>query len=181
MENKEITISDKTFKPFISEQEIQQAIKKIANSIYAKYKNETPIFIGVLKGVIMFFSDLLKQYPGSCEIAFLQMQSYEGTSSTGSVKKLMDIPNEMIAGRHIIIVEDIIDSGNTLEALYEMVQSKPIASVSITTLLFKPNAYKKDLNIDYIGLSIPNEFIVGYGLDYDGLGRNIPSIYQIKE
>lgn len=93
----------------------------------------------------------------------------------------MEVPDELVKDRHIIIMEDIVDTGNTLEALYDMMQSKPIASVSIATLLFKPNAYKKDLKIDYIGLSIPDKFVVGYGLDYDGLGRNIPEIYQLKE
>lgn len=177
----EIKIHDKYFVPYLSEEEIQQAISKLANSIHQKFKNETPLFVGVLNGVVMFFSDMLKHYPGNCEIAFIQMQSYQGTSSTGQVKKLMDIPSEMVTNRHIIIMEDIVDTGNTLEALYAMMQSKPIASVSIASLLFKPDAYKKDLDIDYIGLSIPNKFVVGYGLDYDGLGRNISSVYQIKE
>lgn len=178
----EIKILDKVFVPFISDEEIQQAIHKLANSIHQKFKGETPIFVGVLNGVVMFFSDMLKHYPGDCEIAFIQMQSYYGgTSSTGKVKKLMDIPEEMVKDRHIIIMEDIVDTGNTLESLYEMMESKPTASVTIATLLYKPDAYKKDLNIDFIGMSIPDKFVVGYGLDYQGLGRNISSIYQIKE
>ncbi|MCK0201728.1 hypoxanthine phosphoribosyltransferase [Ornithobacterium rhinotracheale] len=178
---KSITILDKTFVPFLSDEEIQNAIENVAQDIYKKFKDETPLFVGVLNGVVMFFSDMLKHYPGNCEISFIQMKSYQGTSSTGQVKKLMEVPDELVKDRHIIIMEDIVDTGNTLEALYDMMQSKPIASVSIATLLFKPNAYKKDLKIDYIGLSIPDKFVVGYGLDYDGLGRNIPEIYQLKE
>ncbi|MRJ10173.1 hypoxanthine phosphoribosyltransferase [Ornithobacterium rhinotracheale] len=178
---KSITILDKTFVPFLTEEEIQSAIKDMAQKIYQKFSNETPLFVGVLNGVVMFFSDMLKHYPGDCEISFIQMKSYEGTSSTGQVKRLMDLSDDLVKNRHIIIMEDIIDTGNTLETLYEMMQSKPVASVSIATLLFKPNAYKKDLKIDYIGLSIPDKFVVGYGLDYDGLGRNIPEIYQLKE
>lgn len=180
MENS-ITILDKTFVPFLTDKEIQNAIENMAQEIYKKFKDETPLFVGVLNGVVMFFSDMLKHYPGNCEISFIQMKSYQGTSSTGKVKKLMEIPDELVENRHIIIIEDIIDTGNTLEALYEMMQSKPVASVSIATLLFKPNAYKKNLKINYIGLSIPDKFVVGYGLDYDGLGRNIPAIYQLKE
>ncbi|MBV7441296.1 hypoxanthine phosphoribosyltransferase [Weeksellaceae bacterium TAE3-ERU29] len=175
-----ITVLDKEFVPFLSEEEIQQGVQKVADAIYEDFKNEIPIFIGVLNGVVIFFSDLLKAYSGDCEIAFMQMKSYQGTSSTGEVKNLMDIPAEMVKDRHIILVEDIVDTGNTLQLLHEMMKSKPIASVKTATLLFKPEAYKKDLKIDYIGLSIPNKFVVGYGLDYDGIGRNIPAIYQLK-
>lgn len=175
-----ITVLDKEFVPFLSEEEIQQGVQKVADAIYGDFKNEIPIFIGVLNGVVVFFSDLLKAYPGDCEIAFMQMKSYQGTSSTGQVKNLMDIPVEMVKDRHIILIEDIVDTGNTLQLLHEMMESKPVASVKTATLLFKPEAYKKDLKIDYIGLSIPNKFVVGYGLDYDGIGRNISSIYQLK-
>ncbi len=176
---KEIKIHDKTFIPYLTYEELEHAIKRLANSIYEKHQNEVPIFVGVLNGVVMFMSDFLKHYPGECEISFLQMQSYAGTTSTGEVKNLMDIPMD-ITDRHIVIMEDIVDTGNTLEALYDLVGTKQVASVSIATLLFKPDAYKKDLNIDYIGMNIPDKFVVGYGLDYDGLGRNLPDIYQIK-
>lgn len=175
----EITIHDKTFVPYITFEELEHAIKMMANSIYMQYKEETPVFVGVLNGVVMFMSDFLKQYKGSCEISFLQMQSYSGTRSTGKVKTLMDIPMNL-TGRHVIIMEDIVDTGNTLEALYDLVKTKPVKSVKIATLLYKPEAYHKDLNIDYIGMSIPDKFVVGYGLDFDGLGRNLPDIYQIK-
>ena len=176
----EITIHDKTFVPYITFEELEHAIKMMANTIYKEYKNETPVFVGVLNGVVMFMSDFLKQYKGSCEISFLQMQSYEGTKSSGKVKTLMEIPMD-VTDRHIIIMEDIVDTGNTLEALYDMIKTKPVKSVKIATLLYKPDAYDKDLDIDFIGMSIPDKFVVGYGLDYDCLGRNLPDIYQIKE
>lgn len=175
----EIQIHDKTFVPYITFEELEHAIKMMANTIHQEYKNETPIFVGVLNGVVMFMSDFLKQYKGNCEISFLQMQSYDGMHSTGKVKTLMDIPMDL-TNRHVIIMEDIVDTGNTLEALYDLINKKPVKSVKIATLLYKPDAYKKDLDINFIGMSIPDKFVVGYGLDYDSLGRNLPDIYQIK-
>lgn len=176
----EIRIHDKVFIPYITFEEIEHAIKRMANTIYEQHKNEVPVFIGVLNGVVMFMSDFLKQYPGQCEISFLKMVSYEGTCSTGEVKLHMDIPMDL-TGRHVIILEDIIDTGNTLEALHEILRTKNAKSIKIATLLYKPEAYKKELNIDLIALTIPDKFVVGYGLDYDGLGRNLPDIYQIKQ
>lgn len=175
----EIKIHDKVFIPYITFEEIEHAIKRMANTIYEQHKNDVPVFIGVLNGVVMFMSDFLKQYPGECEISFLKMASYEGTSSTGEVKLHMDIPMDL-TDRHIVILEDIVDTGNTLEALHKILSTKNARSIKIATLLYKPEAYKKDLNIDLIALTIPDKFVVGYGLDYDGLGRNLPDIYQIK-
>lgn len=175
----EIKIHGDTFIPYITFEELEHGIRIMANTIYQEYKHEVPIFVGVLNGVVMFMSDFLKHYKGSCEISFLQMKSYEGQESTGKVRTLMEIPMDL-TGRHVIIMEDIIDTGNTLETLFQMIHKKSVKSVKIATLLYKPDAYKKDLNIDYIGMSIPNKFVVGYGLDYDGLGRNLPDIYQIK-
>lgn len=176
----EIIIHDKTFIPYISFEEIEHAIKRMANTLYRDYENEVPIFVGVLNGVVMFMSDFLKKYPGECEISFLQMSSYQGTQSTGMVKTLSDIPKDL-TDRHVVILEDIIDTGNTLEELYKLINTKPVKSVKIATLFFKPEAYHKDLNIDSIGMTIPDKFVVGYGLDYDGLGRNLPDLYQIKQ
>lgn len=175
----EIKIHGKTFIPYITFEEIEHAIKRMAHAVYEEHKDEVPVFIGVLNGVVMFMSDFLKQYPGECEITFLKMASYEGTSSTGEVKLQMDIPMD-VSNRHVIILEDIIDTGNTLEALHKLLSAKKVKSIKVATLLFKPDAYKKDLPIDLIALSIPDKFVVGYGLDYDGLGRNLPDIYQIK-
>lgn len=175
----EIKIHGKTFIPYITFEEIEHAIKRMAHAVYEEHKDEVPVFIGVLNGVVMFMSDFLKQYPGECEITFLKMASYEGTSSTGEVKLQMDIPMD-VSNRHVIILEDIIDTGNTLESLHKLLSVKNVKSIKVATLLFKPDAYKKDLPIDLIALSIPDKFVVGYGLDYDGLGRNLPDIYQIK-
>lgn len=176
---KEITILDKVFVPYITFEEIEHAIKKLANTLHEQYKNEIPVFVGVLNGVVMFMSDFLKHYPGDCEISFLKLKSYEGVHSSGEVKIEMDIPMDL-SGRHVVILEDIVDTGNTLEVLYDILNKKNARSIKIATLLFKPDSYKKDLPIDMIALSIPDKFVVGYGLDYDGLGRNLPDIYQIK-
>lgn len=176
----EIKILDKTFVPFIAEEEIKHAIKRMANTLYEEYKDETPVFVGVLSGVIIFFSEFLKNYKGRCEIAFLQLSSYKGTESTGEISTKLNITGDL-TGRHVVILEDIIDTGNTLEALYKMLETKPAKSIKVATLFFKPDVFKKDLNIDLIGMNIPNKFVVGYGLDYDGLGRNYPDLYQLKE
>lgn len=174
-----ITLHDKTFVPFISENEINQAIKKLADAVYSDYKNETPIFLGVLNGAFMFMGDLMKNYQGLCEVSFVKLASYHGTSTTGTMKDLIGL-NESLENRHVIIVEDIVDTGNTLEYLFEILKNKNTLSVKTATLFFKPEAYKKKLKLDYTGIEIPNKFIVGYGLDYDGLGRNLPEIYQLK-
>jgi len=175
-----ITLHDKTFVPFISEKEINQAIKKLAIKISADYKNETPLFLGVLNGAFMFLGELLKSYKGECEVSFVKLASYEGTTTTGKMKNLIGL-NESIENKHIIVVEDIVDTGHTLEYLMEYLNKMKPKSIKTATLFFKPEAYKKNINIDYIGIEIPNKFIVGYGLDYDGLGRNLPEVYQLKQ
>lgn len=177
----EIKILDKTFTPFITSEEIDHAIQRMSNTLYEEYKDETPVFIGVLNGVIMFFSDLLRHYKGNCEIGFLQLSSYHGgTKSSGKVNLITDIGIN-ITNRHVIILEDIVDTGNTLEYLYKLLETKPVKSIKIATLFFKPEEYKKDLNIDLIGMNIPSKFVVGYGLDYEGLGRNLEGLYQLQE
>lgn len=177
----DIKIHDKVFTPYITHEEIQECVKDVAHRIYEDYKDETPVFIGVLNGVFMFFSDLLKHYPGKCEVAFLQMSSYAGTQSTGIVQKTMELTKD-IKGRPIILVEDIVDTGHTLLALFEYFKNTQYpASVRIASLFLKPEAYRQDYQIDYIGKEIPNKFIVGYGLDYDELGRNLKDLYQIKD
>lgn len=176
----EIKILDKTFVPFIASEEIEHSIKRMANTLYEEYKDEVPIFVGVLNGVILFFSDLIRNYKGNCEIAFLQVSSYSGLTSTGTITKKMEI-NKDLSGRHVIILEDIVDTGKTLEYLYQTLGSKSVKSIKIATLFFKPEVYKKDLNIDLIGINLPDKFVVGYGLDYDELGRNYKDLYQLKE
>jgi len=175
----EITIKDKSFKLFISEENLQKAIKKVAIKINEDYKNTTPIFLGILNGSFMFFGDLLKSIDLDCHVSFVKFMSYEGTNSTGKVNELIGL-NENIEGRDIILVEDIVDTGNTLEKLYQILNEKKPKSIKIATLLFKPNAYKKAHPINYVGLEIPNAFVIGFGLDYDGLGRNLNSIYVLN-
>lgn len=176
-----IQIHDKTFVPYLRDAEIQEIIKATALKIYEDYKDETPVFIGVLNGVIMFFSDFLKHYPGKCEIAFIQMSSYVGTQSTGIVYKKMDLTKD-VEGRHIILMEDIVDTGNTIESIFEYFKNtqRP-KSLKIATLLLKPEVYKKEFKIDYVAKEIPNKFVLGYGLDYDELGRNLPDLYQLED
>ncbi|MCX8676079.1 MULTISPECIES: hypoxanthine phosphoribosyltransferase [Apibacter] len=176
----EIKILDKTFTPFISSEEIDHSIQRMTNTLYEEYKDTVPVFIGVLNGVIMFFSDFLKNYKGNCEIGFLQLSSYKsGMQSSGTVDLITDMTVD-ITNRDIVILEDIIDTGNTLEYLYKLLEVKPVRSIKIATLFFKPDVYKKDLNIDLIGMNIPNKFVIGYGLDYNGLGRNFKDLYQLK-
>lgn len=175
-----ITIKDKTFIPFIEGIKLQEAVKKIALLINQDYKNKQPLFIGVLNGSFMFFSDLLKSIDISCTVSFVKIASYEGTNSTGQLNELIGL-DENIEGKDIIVVEDIIDTGNTLEKLHAIFADKKANSVKIASLLFKPAAYKKTYPIDYIGIEIPNDFVLGYGLDYDGLGRNLNSIFVLKQ
>ena len=175
-----IQLHDKQFVPFISAKEIDLAITKMVVQMTADFSNETPVFIGVLNGAFMVVSDLLKRYTSPCEVSFIKMDSYEGTSSTEEVKQLLGL-NQDLTGRTVVVIEDIVDTGNTLVALKALFESQNVKEFKIATLFFKPEAYKKDLPIDYVGIRIPNKFIVGYGLDYDGLGRNLPEVYQLKD
>jgi hypoxanthine phosphoribosyltransferase len=142
--------------------------------------DEIPVFVGILNGSFMVLSDLMKHYRGMCEVSFMKLASYEGTESTNTVKQLIGI-NENLEGRTVVIVEDIVDTGNTIEELKAIFKEKKVKHLKIATLFFKPEAYKKDIKIDYIGIRIPNKFIVGYGLDYDGLGRNLADVYQLAQ
>lgn len=176
---KQVILKDKTFEVSFSSEKIQNTVTTIAKKINEDYKDKNvPLFISVLNGSFMFTADLLKQIDFNCELTFLKLSSYKGTSTTGSVKQLIGI-NEKINGRDIIVLEDIVDTGITLEEIVKELGKFGAASVKIVTLLFKPEAYKKDINIDYVGVKIPNDFIIGYGLDYDGLGRNLPDIYTL--
>ncbi len=175
-----IHLHDKTFEPFISSEEIDFAIKNMAKQMDDDFFDETPVFIGVLNGAFMVMADLLKQYRGMCEVSFVKMASYEGTKSTHDVKQLIGL-NQNLEGRTVVIVEDIVDTGNTIEELKAIFKDKKVKHFKIATLFLKPEAYKKDIKIDYVGIRIPNKFIVGYGLDYDGLGRNLPDVYQLSE
>ncbi len=175
-----IQLHDKQFVPFISAQEIDFAVAKMVSQIEADFADEIPVFVGVLNGAFMVVADFMKQYKKPCEVSFIKMSSYEGTSSTNDVKQLIGI-NQDLTGRSVIIIEDIVDTGNTLVELKELFKKQNVKHFKIATLFFKPEAYTKDIKIDYVGIRIPNKFIVGYGLDYDGLGRNLPEVYKLKE
>ena len=175
-----IQLHDKQFVPFISAQEIDFAIAKMVSQVEADFADETPVFVGVLNGAFMVVADFMKQYKKPCEVSFIKMSSYEGTSSTNDVKQLIGI-NQDLTGRSVVIIEDIVDTGNTLVELKELFKKQNVKHFKIATLFFKPEAYTKDIKIDYIGIRIPNKFSVGYGLDYDGLGRNLPEVYKLKE
>lgn len=172
-------LHDLYFKQFITNEELSNIVKTLAYQVKQDLpKEEIPLFVGILNGCFMFAADFIREYNGECEISFVKLASYEGTSSTDTVKKLIGI-NEDITGRTVIILEDVIDTGNTLHEIYEIFRSKNIKQLKIVSLFFKPDVFRKELPIDYIGKSIQDKFIVGYGLDYNGLGRNLPAIYQL--
>jgi adenylate kinase len=175
---KTIKLHDLYFEPFIEEKEINTIVQSLVKQVENDCKGETPLFIGILNGSFMFVSDFVKAYGEDCEVSFVKLASYEGTSSSEKVKQLVGI-NEDLEGRTVVILEDIIDTGNTLQEIYNIFKDKKVKQLKIATLFFKPDVFKKELPIDYIGKSIPDKFIVGYGLDYNGLGRNYPSIYQL--
>uniref|UniRef100_UPI00404B5377 hypoxanthine phosphoribosyltransferase n=1 Tax=Flavobacterium sp. TaxID=239 RepID=UPI00404B5377 len=175
-----IQLHDKKFEIFIAAEEIEFAIKNLAKQIEDDFIDEVPLFIGVLNGSFMVLSDLVKHYNGACEVSFIKMSSYEGTESTEDVKTLIGL-KESLKGRSVIVVEDIVDTGNTIEALKQLIKNEEVKHFKIATLFLKPDAYSKDIKLDYVGIRIPNKFIVGYGLDYDGLGRNLNDVYQLAE
>ena len=180
MVKESVKVHDKEFKISIPAAEIDIAVSKVAQQINSDYKDKKPLFIIVLNGAFMFASDLLKKITIECEITFVKLSSYSGTSSTHTVRELIGL-DESLEGREIIIVEDIIDTGITMGNTIPKLNHLKAKDVKIATLLFKPNAFQKDYKIDYIGMEIENDFIVGYGLDYDGLGRNLSDIYKIVE
>ncbi|MDI1354429.1 MAG: hypoxanthine phosphoribosyltransferase [bacterium] len=173
-----IRIQDKQFKPFITEQKIADAVKGLACAINEELKDEFPVFLAVLNGSFMFASDLLKEIDIPCEISFVKMASYEGTTNTGRISELIGL-TEDLTNRTVVIVEDIVDSGNTLERLTYALKERNVKQIKVATVLFKPDAYKKELQVDYVGFSIGNDFVVGYGLDYNGQGRNLKGIHVI--
>jgi len=175
-----IQLHDKHFVPFLSAADIDAVLKRMAKQVEEDLGNDTPIFIGVLNGAFMVVSDFVKHYNGNCEVSFVKLASYEGMGSTGAVKQLIGL-GQSLEGRSVVIIEDIVDTGNTIEELKKMFEGQGVNQLKIATLFFKPEAYTKNIPLDYVGFEIPNKFIVGYGLDYDGLGRNLPEIYQLHE
>ncbi len=174
-----ITIRDKQFELFIEQEIIEQGIKRIAGQINSDLKGKDPVFLAVLNGAFMFAAELMKEVSVPSEITFVRLASYHGTSTTNRVQEVLGL-NESIEGRCVVIVEDIVDSGNTMVALKKELEKCNPQEVKVATLLFKPAALRQKLHIDYVALEIPNDFIVGYGLDYDGYGRNLRDIYKVK-
>jgi hypoxanthine phosphoribosyltransferase len=173
-----IQLHDKQFEPFIPAAELEQAIDRVAGELNVKYAGMRPLFIGVLNGAYFFAAELVKRITVECEITFVKVASYHGTQSTGTVAQLIGL-NEKLSGRHIVVLEDIVDTGNTMEHILGLLKDHHPASISVATMLFKPDVFKKEFPIDHIALSIPNAFVVGSGLDHDGLGRNLPGIHRI--
>ncbi len=173
-----IQIHDKKFETFIPYNQIEKAIDKVAEKINNDLKDEVPIFLVILNGSFMFAADLMKRIEFPCEVSFIKLASYVGTQSTEKLKELIGL-NEDLKGRTIVIVEDIIDTGNTLEGVLASLKKMNTKEVKIATLLYKPQAFKGSYDIDYVGIEIPNDFIVGFGLDYDQQGRNLKDIYKI--
>lgn len=176
----DIWVRDKKFGLFLSEDEILKGIKNVAENIRMDLKGKDPVFICVLNGAFMFASDLIKQLDFPCELCFIRLKSYEGTKTGGKVKEILGLDEE-IENRQVVILEDIIDTGYTMYELMENLSKRNPASLRIATLLFKPEALRLAIKPDYVAIEIPNNFIVGYGLDYDGHGRNLRNIYKICE
>lgn len=175
---KTITLKDKTFGISIPEAELFKAVDKVAEKMTTDLAGKNPLFLIVLNGAFMFASDLLKRVEIPAQLSFVKVASYSGTESTGKVTELIGL-NEDVKGRTVVIIEDIIDSGRTMYGMVEKLKSMGVEDLRIATLFFKPEALKYDLTIDYVAMNIPNDFIVGYGLDYDGYGRNLRDIYSL--
>jgi len=179
---KRVKYLDKEFELYIAAEKVQEAVKKVADDINKEFEGKEPAFIAVLNGSFMFASDLLKYIELPCTISFLKLSSYDGTSTTGSVKKLIGFKKEKeMEGRPVIILEDIVDTGITLENIVAQLNEHNPSELKVATCLYKPQAYQKQIPIDYVGLEIPNDFILGYGLDYNEYGRNLADIYKVVE
>ena len=177
---KKITLGDKTFRVMIPAEEIDKAVSRVADQLNVRYEGRTPIFLGVLSGSFLFLADLVRKVDFNSQMAFVKISSYSGTETTGEVKQKLGIDFD-IEGRDIIIVEDIVETGHSMTYLLDYLKAKKPASITICTLFFKPEKFLYEYKIDYTALSIGNEFIVGYGLDYNQLGRNLKDIYVIDE
>jgi hypoxanthine phosphoribosyltransferase len=173
-----IKVHDKTFGTFLSENEIQAGVKKIAEALNKDYANKKPLFLAILNGSFMFAADLFKYLTINSEICFIKLASYKGMKSSGKVVTSIGLEEDLY-GRDVVILEDIVDTGKTLHNFLPQLNHQQPASLKIACLLHKPDATKFSLTLDYIGFSIPDKFVVGYGLDYDGLGRNFKEIYQL--
>lgn len=173
-----VTIKDKTFETSMSEAEIKARVKELAQKISKDMEGKNPLFLGVLNGAFIFAADLMREMTIPCEISFVKLASYQGTMSTGTIKEIMGI-NEDISGRTVIILEDIVETGLTIKQMIESLGTRGPASVHVCTLFFKPERLKENLDIEYVAFRIPNDFILGYGLDYDQQGRGLKDLYTL--
>jgi hypoxanthine phosphoribosyltransferase len=180
MKNDLVQVKDKLFKPFISQERIQTEVTRIARQMNDELADKDPIFLGILNGAFMFASDLYKQIKFPCQITFLKLTSYSGTKTTGTVKQLIGI-NFDLKNRVVVVLEDIVDTGITLETIIRQLRGYEPAEIRVAAFLHKPGATIRDVKLDYVGIEIPNDFILGYGLDYEGYGRNFNEIYQLSE
>ncbi len=180
MDENVIKVHDKYFRKSISYEEIDRSIQKIADRLNEELKDKEPLFLGVLNGAFMFTSELFKKLHFPCEISFVKLASYSGTSSTEMVRQLIGF-DEDIKGRTVVIIEDIVDTGLTMESILQQLDMMKVGEVKIATLLLKPEAFQGNYKVDYVGLEISNDFIVGFGLDYNKFGRNYKDIYKIVE
>ena len=174
-----VKIKDKTFETSISAEEIAKRVKELAQQLSKDFEGKNPLFLAVLNGSFIFAADLMREITIPCEISFVKLASYQGTTSTGKIKEVIGI-NEDLSGRTVVIVEDIVESGLTMKRMIETLGTRNPASVHICTLFVKPDSLKVDLNIEYSAFSIPNAFIVGYGLDYEHQGRGLKEVYSLK-
>ncbi len=175
-----IRIHDKEFVKTISREEIEGEVKRVAAQINKDYAGKRPLLLGVLNGCFMFVSELMKNLNIECEVSFVKLSSYQGTNSTGVIREVLGL-SESITGRDVIVVEDIVDTGYTMQNMLETLGTREPGSIEIASLFVKPARLKVPVNVKYSAFTIPDRFIVGYGLDYDGLGRNLPDIYDVEE
>ncbi|MEL7221073.1 MAG: hypoxanthine phosphoribosyltransferase [Bacteroidota bacterium] len=176
-----IQVHDLTFQPFLSVEQIQGRVQEIGIELSQKFSDQQPVFLVMLKGAFVFATDLIRSFEAPAEVSFVRTQSYVGTESSKEVKVILGPTPEEVYQRDIIIVEDIVDSGRTMDRFLPLLEAQQPRSITLVTLLFKPDMLVKDIKIDHVGFTIPPKFVVGYGLDYDGLGRNLPEIYQLHE
>ena len=174
-----ITIRDKAFRTLYSEAAIAEAVSRIAARINSELAEKVPVFLAVLNGAFIFAADLLREIRIPCEISFIRLKSYEATSSTGSVKTMIGLEAADLADRTVVIIEDIVDTGLTVDSLSAQLNDKRVGDLRIATLLFKPSSYKFAARPDYVGFEIPDQFVVGYGMDYCGEGRNLKDVYVL--
>jgi len=173
-------VHNKEFEIYIPNSEIRKVISEMARRINEDLAGRDVIFLGILNGAFMFASDLFREVTLDCQISFLKLASYAGTSSTGTVKRLIGI-NEDIYRKTVVILEDIVDTGVTLDNIIKQLKGYEPAEIRVATMLFKPAAYTKDMKLDYVGIEIPDDFVLGYGLDYQGYGRNLADLYKVVE